>query len=98
MRDYFSHLGHGLNILRVTVDSPDELSLEESDESLLPEFVKTAHANGVKAGLSIGGWTGSRFFSTNFGSSDNRTAFVKTVTNLADKYNLDALDFECAHF
>ncbi|KAL1710387.1 glycoside hydrolase family 18 protein [Schizophyllum commune] len=78
----------------VTVDSPDELSLEESDESLLPEFVKTAHENGVKAGLSIGGWTGSRFFSTNFGSSDNRTAFVKTVTNLANQYNLDALDFD----
>lgn len=78
----------------VTVDSPDELSLDESDESTLPEFVQTAHENGVKAGLSIGGWTGSRFFSTNVGSSENRTAFVKTVTKLAEKYELDALDFD----
>lgn len=49
---------------------------------------------GVKASLSIGGWTGSRFFSSNVASPENRTAFVKAVVGLVTKYNLDAIDFE----
>ena len=49
---------------------------------------------GVKAFVSIGGWTGSQYFSTNVGSAENRTAFVKTVTDFAWKYDLDGLDFE----
>lgn len=39
-------------------------------------------------------WTGSQFFSTNFGSAANRTAFVDTITNLVNKHNLDGIDFE----
>ena len=40
-------------------------------------------------------WTGSRFFSSSFGSAANRTAFVKTITTLVDKHKLDGIDFEC---
>ena len=39
-------------------------------------------------------WTGSQFFSTDFGSAANRTAFVDTITNLVNKHNLDGIDFE----
>lgn len=39
-------------------------------------------------------WTGSRFFSVAVGSEANRTAFVNTITNLAEKYKLDGVDFE----
>ena len=39
-------------------------------------------------------WTGSRFFSAAVGSQANRTAFVNTVTNLAEKHKLDGIDFE----
>lgn len=49
---------------------------------------------GVKAMVTTGGWTGSRFFSTNMGSAANRTAFVKTISDLATKYKLDGVDFE----
>lgn len=48
----------------------------------------------VKAKLSIGGWTGSRWFSSNVGSARNRTAFVKSVAGLVRKYKLDGVDFE----
>lgn len=48
----------------------------------------------MKASLSIGGWTGSRYFSTSVGSSKNRTAFTKAVTNLVQQYSLDGVDFE----
>ncbi|KAF6798250.1 glycoside hydrolase family 18 protein [Colletotrichum sojae] len=48
----------------------------------------------VKALISVGGWTGSRYFSPAFGSPENRTAFVKTCLDLVDKYSLDGLDFD----
>ncbi|PPQ70436.1 hypothetical protein CVT26_013930 [Gymnopilus dilepis] len=49
---------------------------------------------GVKALVSIGGWTGSRFYSSDVGSAANRTAFVQTVINFVEKYDLDGLDFD----
>lgn len=48
----------------------------------------------VKAMVTIGGWTGSVYFSNNVGSAENRTLFVKTVVEFAAKYNLDGFDFE----
>lgn len=49
---------------------------------------------GVTALLSIGGWTGSGWFSTAVATSENRTAFVDTVLDLVSKYDLDGIDFE----
>lgn len=49
---------------------------------------------GVKALVSIGGWTGSLWFSTSFGSAENRTAFLQTCLDLVKEYDLDGLDFE----
>ncbi|KAF8914233.1 glycoside hydrolase family 18 protein [Gymnopilus junonius] len=77
-----------------TTSSVNSLDLSGSDPILLPQFVAEAHKNGVKALVSIGGWTGSRFYSSDVGSVANRTAFVKTVVNFVKKYNLDGLDFD----
>ncbi|KAK2466026.1 hypothetical protein APHAL10511_001668 [Amanita phalloides] len=76
--------------------TPDvrELSLADSDPDLLPKFVAAAHRHGVKASVSIGGWTGSRWWSSNVGSAHNRTLFVHTVVSFAKKYHLDGLDFD----
>ncbi|KAF9268382.1 endochitinase [Marasmius fiardii PR-910] len=78
------------------VTTPDVavLSFEGSNPEGVPTFVEEAKKNGVKALVSIGGWTGSRFFSTAVGSPENRTVFVKTVTDLATQYGLDGLDFD----
>ncbi|KAF8076677.1 endochitinase [Lyophyllum atratum] len=70
------------------------LDLSGSNPSLLPQFVSTAHQHGVKALVSIGGWTGSRHWSSNVATPAKRTAFVKTVTDFAKKYKLDGLDFD----
>jgi len=48
----------------------------------------------VSALVSIGGWTGSIYYSTAVGSAQNRTAFVKAVVGLVQKYKLDGIDFE----
>ncbi|KAI0747107.1 glycoside hydrolase [Daedaleopsis nitida] len=78
----------------ITTPDVNQVSLEASDEELLPRFVDLAHQNGVKALLTIGGWTGSQYFSSAVATEANRTAFVKTVLGLVDKYNLDGLDFD----
>ncbi|RDB21041.1 Chitinase A1 [Hypsizygus marmoreus] len=77
-----------------TTSNVSALDLSGSNPALLPQFVSEAHKNGVKALVSIGGWTGSRFYSSNIASASKRTVFVKTVTDFAKKYNLDGLDFD----
>jgi chitinase len=69
-------------------------SLNITDEALLPQFVEAAQNNSVKALVSIGGWTGSRFFSTSVGDAANRTAFVQTVVDMVQNYSLDGVDFD----
>lgn len=78
----------------VTTPDVNTVSLADSDEELLPRFVDLAHQNDVKAMLTIGGWTGSQYFSSAVATEANRTAFVKTMTALISKYNLDGLDFD----
>ncbi|KAK0439781.1 glycoside hydrolase family 18 protein [Armillaria borealis] len=62
-------------------------------QDLLPRFVAAAHQNGVKAKVSVGGWTGSLYWSSNV-AEENRTAWIKTLTDMVDVYDLDGLDFE----
>ncbi|KAG7098279.1 hypothetical protein E1B28_000242 [Marasmius oreades] len=87
----YTHMAYAFG---VTSPNPTEISLVDSDEELLPQFVKTAHQHNVKATLSIGGWTGSRYFSTNVGSPQNRSTFVKTLVDVVKKYELDGLDID----
>ncbi|KAJ6539729.1 glycoside hydrolase family 18 protein [Mycena capillaripes] len=70
------------------------VTLNGSDPEILPKFVAAAHAHGVKALVSVGGWSGSLFWSSNVATAHNRTLFVKTLVNFAKKYNLDGLDFD----
>ncbi|KAJ7665711.1 glycoside hydrolase superfamily [Mycena rosella] len=90
----WSKYTHMTYAFAIPTADPSAISLAESDEELLPQFVAAAHKNGVKAGLSIGGWTGSQYYSSNVASASNRTAFVKSVTNLIQKYHLDLVDFD----
>ncbi|KAH8997040.1 chitinase [Lactarius hatsudake] len=66
----------------------------DSDKALLPQFVQTAHANNVHALLSIGGWTGSQYFSSAVATDANRTAFAQAVMGLVSTYNLDGIEFD----
>ncbi|SPJ70992.1 related to endochitinase [Fusarium torulosum] len=75
-----------------TADGGLDLSRAQPEEFTC--FVDAAKKNGVKALISIGGWTGSKYFSTNFGSEKNRTAFVKTCVDFVKKHDLDGIDFD----
>lgn len=78
----------------VTTADPTVLDLSGSNEPAIPGFVTLAHQNNVMVAISIGGWTGSTYYSTNVGSAANRTAFVGAVLGLVSKYNLDGIDFD----
>ena len=52
----------------------------------------------VTAILSVGGWGGSRFFSSAVATDANRTAFVKAILNEVGKYKLDGIEIECVSF
>ncbi|RKL06739.1 hypothetical protein BFJ68_g10136 [Fusarium oxysporum] len=75
--------------------SPDgTLDVSKSQPENIPCFVKDAKKHNVKPLISIGGWTGSRHFSTNIGSAKNRTAFAKKVINFVDKYGFEGFDID----
>ncbi|KAH7903127.1 glycoside hydrolase family 18 protein [Hygrophoropsis aurantiaca] len=78
----------------ITTPSVHELSLDGSDPKLLPQFVSEAKKHKVSAQVAIGGWDGGRWFSSNMDSTGNRTAFVQTVVNFAEQYDLDGINFD----
>lgn len=70
------------------------LNISKSAPDQLPLFVAAAHEHGVKARISIGGWTGSLYWSSSIASAENRTAFVKTVLDFVKEYDLDGFDVD----
>ncbi|KAG8759170.1 hypothetical protein FRC12_009832, partial [Ceratobasidium sp. 428] len=68
--------------------------LNITNPEVFKDFVSIAHANNCSAAISVGGWDGSLYFSTAVATAENRTAFVKTLTNLVQDNNLDGLDFD----
>ncbi|WWD19694.1 hypothetical protein CI109_104158 [Kwoniella shandongensis] len=62
--------------------------------SLLTRLVSTAHAAGKRVKLSIGGWTGSAYFSPICASSSNRKTFIKNILAAYNLYNLDGIDID----
>ncbi|KAM6502786.1 endochitinase [Amanita muscaria] len=93
----WSKYTHMIYSFAKTTPDVKQLDLSDADPQLLPKFVEEAHKHGVKASISVGGWTGSRFWSSNVGSAANRTSFVNTLTAFVLKYNLDGLDFDWEH-
>ncbi|KAF8634839.1 hypothetical protein AX17_004089 [Amanita inopinata Kibby_2008] len=77
----------------VTTDGPEMISLDKVDTNLLTQFVSRAQHEGVLAFVSIGGWTGSRHFSTAVQPA-NQDAFVNAVVKMANQYHLDGVDFD----
>ncbi|KAF8645648.1 hypothetical protein AX16_007668 [Volvariella volvacea WC 439] len=78
----------------ITTPDPSVISLDATSQALLPAFVRTANENDVSALLSLGGWTGSQYFSSAVATAESRTTFVNAVIGLVQQYNLDGIDFD----
>ncbi|ORX40551.1 glycoside hydrolase superfamily [Kockovaella imperatae] len=76
-----------------TADNGLQFTQDTSSDSLR-RLVTTAHAAGKKVKLSIGGWTGSQYFSTIVSQSWSTTAFVNNILEAYHEYDLDGIDID----
>lgn len=60
----------------------------------MPKQSLTCSTQGVTAHIGIGGWTGSRWFSSNVATPENRTAFMQTVADFTAQYEFDGINIE----
>ncbi|KAG8890569.1 hypothetical protein FRB98_007123 [Tulasnella sp. 332] len=76
-------------------DSSFTLTFTEDDsEALLARLVVAAHAKGKNVKLSVGGWTGSKYFSTAVSTSANRKTFVANILKVYKQYDIDGIDID----
>ncbi|KAK4050417.1 hypothetical protein OIV83_003487 [Microbotryomycetes sp. JL201] len=64
------------------------------DPATIQKFVDRAHANGVTISYTLGGWTGSKYFSTHVSTAYKRLLFAKTLKKTLDKYKFDGIDLD----
>ncbi|CAG8617124.1 4335_t:CDS:2 [Paraglomus brasilianum] len=60
----------------------------------LNTLVWYAHTFNVKVLLAIGGWTGSKTFSSMAESPESRAVFINSTMSLINQYNLDGVDID----
>jgi chitinase len=56
--------------------------------------VAAGHAQGQNVKLSVGGWTGSAYFSRAVGSVAGRAKLCHSMVNAYHKFNLDGIDID----
>ncbi|KAF8624904.1 hypothetical protein AX15_005648, partial [Amanita polypyramis BW_CC] len=86
----YSHLTFSF---AVTAKGAPYISLDKVDTNLLTTFLARCKSEGVGAFISVGGWTGSLYFSTNV-QPDNQEGFVKAIVDMVHQYDLDGVDFD----
>ncbi|KAF8732608.1 hypothetical protein AX14_004156 [Amanita brunnescens Koide BX004] len=86
----YSHLTFSF---AVTTNGAPYLSLSLVDTTLLSNFIARAQQENVGAFISVGGWTGSQYFSTNV-QPGNQDGFVQAIVSMVKQYNLNGVDFD----
>ncbi|RKP12302.1 glycoside hydrolase [Piptocephalis cylindrospora] len=61
---------------------------------ILEQVVSRAHAKGAKVAVSIGGWTGSKYFSPMAASASHRASFISSTKAMVQQYGLDGIDLD----
>ncbi|KZT74309.1 glycoside hydrolase family 18 protein [Daedalea quercina L-15889] len=72
------------------------LTWDGSDEApdLLQRLVTVAHDSGKKVKLSVGGWTGSQYFSPAMSDASSRQTFASNIRAFYDAFDLDGIDID----
>ncbi|KAF9434178.1 hypothetical protein BGZ76_008443 [Entomortierella beljakovae] len=83
-----THLNYAFSVV-----TPDFRPVFDTD-FLLSRVTRAAHANNVKVLMSIGGWTGSQYFSPLAASQSGRKTFVDGAVRMVQNYNLDGIDID----
>ncbi|CAO3693881.1 unnamed protein product [Umbelopsis ramanniana] len=66
--------------------------LTNFDTQQLQSVVKQAHAHNVGVSISVGGWDGSRYFSSLLSKSSS--TFAKTIISAVHEYSLDGVNID----
>ncbi|EPT03714.1 hypothetical protein FOMPIDRAFT_49353 [Fomitopsis schrenkii] len=77
-------------------DQSFNLTWDGSDEApgLLQRLVTVAHDSGAKVKLSVGGWTGSQYFSPAVADAQSRQVFANNIRMFYDTFDLDGIDID----
>ncbi|KAF9934584.1 hypothetical protein FBU30_001348 [Linnemannia zychae] len=86
--DKVTHVNYAFSIV-----GPDYRPVFQTDY-LLNRVVWSAHQKDVKVLMSIGGWTGSQYFSPLAASSHGRRVFIDGAIDLIKMYSLDGIDID----
>ncbi|KAI8596118.1 chitinase [Dissophora ornata] len=86
--DKVTHINYAFSIV-----TPDFRPVFDTDY-LLPRVVRAAHAKNVKVLMSIGGWTGSQYFSPLSASVQGRKTFIDGAVKMAKDFDLDGIDID----
>ncbi|KAI8359358.1 glycoside hydrolase superfamily [Mortierella sp. GBAus27b] len=86
--DKVTHINYAFSIV-----TPDFRPVFETGY-LLDRVVRAAHAKNVKVLMSIGGWTGSQYFSPLAATEHGRRTFIDGAIKMVKDYNLDGIDID----
>ncbi|KAF9428459.1 hypothetical protein BGZ94_002292 [Podila epigama] len=86
--DKVTHINYAFAVVR-----PDFRPVFETDY-LLRRVVRAAHAKNTKVLLSIGGWTGSQYFSPLAATPHGRKTFIDGAVQLVREFHLDGIDID----
>ncbi|KAI5481485.1 glycoside hydrolase family 18 protein [Pseudohyphozyma bogoriensis] len=87
----YDHLHY---FVMIPTSSPSSISLAGIDPSVVQQFVTLAHAAGTTVSYTIGGYTGSKYFSSHVSTALNRRLFASALVRLMTQYGFDGIDFD----
>ncbi|EJD43361.1 glycoside hydrolase [Auricularia subglabra TFB-10046 SS5] len=64
------------------------------NEDLIKPVIERAHRANVTVSLSIGGWTGSRYFSDLVANASGRAQYARSIAGYLQKYGFDGADID----
>ncbi|GAA94300.1 glycoside hydrolase family 18 protein [Mixia osmundae IAM 14324] len=85
-----------INFFVATTTIDGGLSFSSTTDATIKATVEGAKSTDTSVSLTLGGWTGSAYFSYDVGSSANRTAFAKLVSSTVTRYGFSGVDIDCA--
>ncbi|OAV98368.1 hypothetical protein PTTG_25635 [Puccinia triticina 1-1 BBBD Race 1] len=88
--DLYTHLDYFV----ATTGSEASEDLKIENEENLKAVVAGAKSHGVSVSLTVGGWTGSKYFSKLVADEDSRKTFAQTFLRAVKKYDFDGIDID----
>ncbi|GAA94301.1 glycoside hydrolase family 18 protein [Mixia osmundae IAM 14324] len=83
-----------INFFVATTTGNGGLSFSSTTDSIINATIAGAKKTNTSVSLTIGGWTGSAYFSYDVGNAANRTAFAKVINATVAHYGFSGVDID----